>query len=77
MNNGISPTQQRYLAALLPSIGQTRFKELKKQLKISQTSSVSDLSKDEAFQLITKIIAEVSSVAVEQALAVALREEAA
>jgi hypothetical protein len=77
MNNTITPTQQRYILALLKSVGQAKFEEFKKELKIAKTTTVADLTKDEAFQLITRMISETSGAEVEQALAIALQRKAA
>ena len=77
MSNPITEVQERYLSALVQNLGQKKFKELKKQLKIAKNVPISQLTKDEAYHLITKVIAESSSEVVAQALATALEKETA
>jgi len=76
MSNPITDVQERYLAALVQNMGQRKFKELKKQLKIENVP-ISELTKDEAYHLITKVITESSGEVVAQALATALEKETA
>ena len=77
MSNPITDVQERYLSALVQNLGQKKFKELKKQLKIAQNVPISELTKDEAYHLITKVITESSSEVVVRALATALEKETA
>ena len=76
MGNPITDVQERYLSALVQNLGQTKLLELKKQLKIEDVP-ISELTKDEAYHLITKVITESSGEVVEQALATALEKEKA
>lgn len=76
MSNPITEVQERYLSALVENLGQTKFRELKKQLKIENVP-ISELTKDEAYHLITRVITESSGEVVEQALATALEKETA
>ena len=76
MSNPITDVQQRYLSALVKNLGKRKFKELRKQLKIEDVP-ISELTKDEAYHLITKVITESSGEVVEQALATALEKETA
>lgn len=76
MSNPITEVQERYLAALAQNMGKRKFKELKRQLKI-ESVPISELTKDEAYHLITKVITESSGEVVAQALATALEKETA
>ena len=76
MSNPITNVQERYLSALVQNLGQTKFEELKKKLKI-ESVLISELTKDEAYHLITKVITESSGEVVAQALATALEKETA
>ena len=75
MSNPITPVQERYLSALLKNVGETRFDELKQQLRIAKKTPMAELTKDEAYQMITKVIAESTAEQVKQALDVALEKE--
>lgn len=75
MSGAISELQEKYLLALKESVGEEKFEEIRKELRISQPLSVSELSKDEAYHLITKLIAESSTEEVERALATALGKD--
>ena len=75
MSNPITDLQTRYLEALLRNIDQERYDEFRKLLKIPVDAPVSELSKDDAYRLITKMVTESTSDQVEEALAVALGRE--
>ena len=77
MNNTITTTQQKFLTALLQNFEKTKYAELKRDLRISKKTSVSDLTKSEAYHLITKLIAESDGKDVARALAIALERELA
>lgn len=76
MSHPITNVQERYLSALVKNLGQTKFKKLKKELNV-ESVPISELTKDEAYHLITKVITESSGEVVEQALATALEKETA
>lgn len=75
MSDPITNIQERYLLELLERVGQDKYEELKKQLRISKETSVAELTKDEAYKLISKMITEASPKDVEKALALALEKE--
>ena len=75
MSNPITDLQTRYLEALLRNIDQERYDEFRKLLKIPVDAPISELSKDDAYRLITKMVTESTSDQVEEALAMALGRE--
>ncbi len=75
MSNPITDLQTRYLEALLRNIDQERYDEFRKLLKIPVDAPISELSKDDAYRLITKMVTESTSDQVEDALAIALGRE--
>lgn len=72
MSNPITDLQTRYLAALVKNVDQDQYEEFKKRLKIPVDAPISELSKDDAYRLITKIVTESTPEQVEDALAAAL-----
>lgn len=73
----ITNVQEQYILGLLESVGQEKYQEFKSDLKIPKKTQISELTKDEAYKLITKMISESSTQAVEKALAAALEAEKA
>lgn len=72
MSNPITDIQARYLSTLMKNVGQAKCAELKKQLKIPVDAPISELTKDDAYRLITKLVTESTPDEVEAALAYAL-----
>ena len=72
MSNPITDLQTRYLAALLKNVDQDQYEEFKKRLNIPVDAPISEMSKDDAYRLITKIVTDSTPEQVEDALAVAL-----
>ncbi len=75
MSNPITDLQTRYLAALLRNVDQDQCEEFKKRLKIPVDAPISEMSKDDAYRLITKIVTDSTPEEVEDALAMALGRE--
>ena len=75
MSNEITTTQIKYLSALLKNFDKGKYESLKGQLKIPKKAVISELTRDEAYHLITKLIAESNGKDVERALTIALEKE--
>ncbi len=77
MNNSITALQHRYLSALLNHLDQAKFEEIRTRLGVADNTSISDLTKDEAYRLISEVIDESPTEVVERALNIALEKEIA
>jgi len=77
MTNPITNLQERYLSALLQHLSQTKYEEIRTRLGIADNLPISDLSKDEAYRLISKVVDESSTEVVQHALTTALDREVA
>ena len=72
MKNSITDLQERYLSALVRHLSPAKFEELRTRLGIIESTPISDLTKDEAYRLISKVVDESKPEVVEQALTTAL-----
>ena len=77
MNNPITTLQQRYLSALLHHLDQAKYEEIRTRLGMADNTPISDLTKDEAYRLISEVVDESTTEVVEQALNKALEKEVA
>jgi hypothetical protein len=75
MSNEITTTQIKYLSSLLKNFDKGKYESLKGQLKIAKKVVISELTRGEAYHLITKLIAESNGKDVERALTIALEKE--
>lgn len=76
MSNEITATQIRYLSALLKNFEAGKYDDLKRELRISKKTSIPELTRDEAYHLLTRLITQSKGKDVEQALTVALEKTA-
>ena len=74
MNNAITNLQQRYLSVLLQHLSPAKFEEVRTRLGMADSTLITDLTKDEAYRLITKVVDESRPEVVEQALTTALEK---
>ena len=72
MAHPISNLQEKYLEALIKNLGEEKYEEFKQELRIPKDMPIFNLTKDDAYRLITKMIAESSPQDVEKALRFAI-----
>jgi hypothetical protein len=74
MNNPITKAQHTYLINLLEDLEVDKYEDIRQQLKIPDEVPIEKLSKDEAYKLISKMVAISSPQTVERALSAAVKE---
>jgi hypothetical protein len=75
MNTPITKAQHTYLLNLLEDLETETYVDIRHQLRIADEIPLEALSKDEAYKLISKMVAVSSPQAVEKALSAAVKEK--
>ena len=75
MNNPITKAQHTYLLNLLEDLETDTYEDIRHQLRIPDEIPLEALTKDEAYKLISKMVAVSSPQAVERALSAAVKEK--
>jgi hypothetical protein len=75
VNNPITKAQHTYLLNLLEDLEVDKYEDIRHQLRIPDEVSIEELSKDEAYKLISKMVAISSPQTVEKALSAAVKEK--
>jgi hypothetical protein len=77
VNNPITKAQHTYLLNLLEDLEVDKYEDIRQQLKIPDEVPIEQLSKDEAYKLISKMVAVSSPQTVEKALSAAVKKRKA